>query len=240
MIYHAGDIYQKEALRKTLMSVIVDLDFSPASFELGRILRVGEGVRIEIESMVPLGESIIPFIWVYDTHRDGFEERVRDHSSVDRFEVREAHEDRTLYAIEWRASRDIVIEGFRRTDAQILEGTGTEDRWRFEVRFPGHDPLGDFQAYCTREDVDFEVVRIYNPTKPDTGPWYGLSEPQREALVLAMQAGYFDIPRRISTKELGNRLGISDQAVTERLRRGTSRLLEHTIMLETEPTEPQP
>jgi len=46
-----------------------------------------------------------------------------------------------------------------------------------------------------------------------------LSEPQREALTLAVRRGYYDIPRGCTTAELADELGISDQAVTERLRR---------------------
>lgn len=214
------------------MAVIADMDFSPESFELGRILRVGEGVRVEIESMVPLGESIIPYIWIYDSHRDGFGASVKGHPSVESFTVQEVHDDRTLYALEWRASRDLVIEGIKEVGAQLLEATGTERRWRFELRFPSHDALSQFQEYCSSAEIDVEVVRIFNPTKPDTGPWYGLSVPQREALMMAAAEGYYEIPKQISTNELGKRLGISDQAVTERLRRGTSTLLEHTVMVE--------
>ncbi|MDR5656389.1 helix-turn-helix domain-containing protein [Halodesulfurarchaeum sp. HSR-GB] len=187
---------------------------------------------MEVESMVPLGESIIPYIWIYEPHRDGFEAAVKNHPSVESFEVQEVHDDRTLYALEWRASRDLVIKGIREGGAQLLEATGTGHNWRFELRFPSHDALSDFQDYCLSADIEMEVIRIYNPTKPDTGPWYGLSVPQREALMLAFREGYFDIPRQISTKELGNRLGISDQAVTERLRRGTSTLLAHSVMIE--------
>lgn len=217
------------------MSVIADVDFAPESFELGRIFRMEGGqdaVRIQIESMVPLGESIIPFVWVHNPHRDGFESWVMDHPSVETFEVREEHEDRALYAFAWDATQDDVITAIKSVGAQLLEGTGTESKWRFELRFPSHEALSQFQEYCIEEGVDFEVLRIYNPTKPDVGPWYGLSTPQREALVLAAREGYFDIPRRISTKALGDELGISDQAVTERMRRGLSRLLDHTVLVE--------
>jgi predicted DNA binding protein len=53
--------------------------------------------------------------------------------------------------------------------------------------------------------------------------------PQREALVLAVERGYYDIPRRCSTAELAAVLGVSDQAVSERLRRGIATLVERTL-----------
>lgn len=214
------------------MSIIVDVNFPVKSFELGQILRVDEGVRVTLESMVPLGNSIIPYVWISDTHREGFEASVKNHPSVESFDVQEIHDDRTLYALTWRAERDVVIEGLREVDAQILEATGTSERWQFELRFPSHAAVSEFQEYCSNADLGMDVSGIYNPTKPDTGPWYGLSVPQREALVLAFAEGYFEIPRQISTKELGDSLGISDQAVTERLRRGMRTLLAHSILVE--------
>lgn len=43
--------------------------------------------------------------------------------------------------------------------------------------------------------------------------------------------GYYDIPRGCTTKELADELGISDQAVTERLRRAIGSLVRHTLAL---------
>ncbi|RLM81550.1 helix-turn-helix domain-containing protein, partial [Halobellus sp. Atlit-38R] len=60
--------------------------------------------------------------------------------------------------------------------------------------------------------------------------WYGLSEPQREALTLAVQMGYYDIPRGCTTQELASELGISDQAVTERLRRAIGAFVRRALL----------
>ncbi|WP_336362866.1 helix-turn-helix domain-containing protein [Halalkalicoccus salilacus] len=75
-----------------------------------------------------------------------------------------------------------------------------------------------FTAHGEEEQVSLEAYRVSNPTKPDAGPWYVLTEPQRRATRLAVRKGYYDIPRGCTTKELADELGISDQAVTERLR----------------------
>lgn len=64
--------------------------------------------------------------------------------------------------------------------------------------------------------------------------WYGLTEPQRETLTRAVQGGYYSIPRRMSTKDLAEELGISDQTVTERLRRAIVTIVENTLMAEAE------
>jgi predicted DNA-binding protein YlxM (UPF0122 family) len=57
-------------------------------------------------------------------------------------------------------------------------------------------------------------------------------------LVLAVRNGYYSIPRQVSTQELADTLEISDQAVTERLRRAIETLVENTIIaMEAEETE---
>ncbi|MEF8776007.1 MAG: helix-turn-helix domain-containing protein [Haloarculaceae archaeon] len=51
----------------------------------------------------------------------------------------------------------------------------------------------------------------------------GLTAAQREALLRAVRGGYYSIPRETSTMDLAEELTIFDQAVTERLRRGSRR-----------------
>jgi predicted DNA binding protein len=51
---------------------------------------------------------------------------------------------------------------------------------------------------------------------------------------LAVRGGYYGIPRGTSTQELADELGISAQAVTERLRRGVATLVNNTLLIESE------
>lgn len=212
------------------MSVIAELRIPSSEFELGRILAVEGGMTIELETMVPLGQTAVPFFWIYNDHRESFEETVRRHPSVQSVSLMETHDDRSMYSMEWVTDRDLVFDGISEADAQLLAALGTESNWEFELRFPSHDALSAFKNHCENARIPLEVSRIYNPTKPDAGPWYGLSGPQRDTLVRAVEAGYYSIPRGISTQELANEFDISDQAVTERLRRAIVRLVENTLI----------
>jgi len=214
------------------MSVIADLQVPATKFELGRILAMEQPVSVVLETMVPMGQQTVPFFWVHDHDRDVFEEAVREHHAVERLREVEVHEHRVLYAFRWRTDSDELFTAFAEADAQLLEATGHALSWEFELRFPDHEHLSTFKERCDDADIELDVRRIYNPTKPESGPYYGLSHAQREALSTAVSEGYYSIPRRISTKELGGRLGISDQATTERLRRAIITLTEHTILTE--------
>ncbi|MFB6087631.1 MAG: helix-turn-helix domain-containing protein [Haloarculaceae archaeon] len=211
------------------MSVIAEISIPADEFELGRVLALNHGETVELESLVPLGGSAVPFFWVYDANFDSFQERVLGHPSVDDVAAIDRYDDRMLCTFDWSVDCDIfdVIEN---VDGYVLGATGTTESWRFELRFPSHDAMSTFQETCHSTGVGFEVIRVYNPSKPDLGPWFGLTERQREAIVLAVEKGYYDIPRGCTTVDLADELGISDQAVTERLRRAIVTLVSNTIL----------
>ena len=212
------------------MSVIAELQVDPNDFELGRILEMSHRATVELETMVPLGETAVPFFRIHDEVRETFEESVRNHPSVDRLREVDRFNGETLYALSWTTSRDHFFNAMHETSAQLMNARGTADGWDIEIRFPSHEALARFHKVCDDAHIDLTVVRIYNPTKPGTGPWFGLSPEQRETLVRAVEGGYYSIPRRLSTIDLAEEFDISDQAVTERLRRAIVTLVEHTLM----------
>ncbi|WP_081461306.1 helix-turn-helix domain-containing protein [Halalkalicoccus jeotgali] len=52
---------------------------------------------------------------------------------------------------------------------------------------------------------------------------------QHDTLVTALSAGYYGIPRDLSMKELAGELGITPQALSNRLRRGHGTLVENAL-----------
>lgn len=218
------------------MSVIVGLTLPADEFELGRILTVRDDASIILETMVPMGERSVPFFRLFDSARSSFEETVRAHPAVEDVQVVSSNDGEVLYALDWEVSQDRFFEGLRVADAHLLEASGTARQWAFELRFPSHDALAAFREHCVSAKVPLDVRRVFNPTRPDAGPWYGLTPPQREMLARAVEAGYYSIPRRSSTKDLAAEFDISDQAVTERLRRAISTLVANTLHVSEEGT----
>lgn len=210
------------------MSVIVEFSLADDKFKLGEILNVDGDASVVLETVVPAGGQVIPLVRHRDTIANSFEETVRSHPAVEDISVIENDEDETLYALAWQDTPDTFIEGVQQADANILEATGTPETWTFQLRFPSHQALSAFREHCEQAGIPHTFETITNPTNPDTDPLYGLTPPQREALLCAVKQGYYAIPRRISTKELADQLGISDQAVTERLRRAIVTLVTNT------------
>ncbi len=61
---------------------------------------------------------------------------------------------------------------------------------------------------------------------------YGLTDPQYEVLTLACDRGYFAIPRQAELDDLAEELGVSHQALSERLRRGVEALVTDTLLVD--------
>ena len=216
------------------MSVIVHLRIPSDSFELGRIMAMNVDTTVELASMIPLGEKAIPLFSVFDHNTTAFEETVENHPSVEQLKQVSQHDDEIVYALDWNVGRDVFFSGIQEFHAHLLSATGTRDTWEFELRFPDHDALSAFQEYCSDAHITLDVGRIYNPTQPGSGPWYGLTPEQKETLVKAVEGGYYSIPRQMSTNDLADEFGVSDQAVTERLRRAIISLVENTLIVQSE------
>lgn len=225
---HAGGTYTGGD-KAPVMSVIVELRVPGNDFELGRILQPDPGSEVELESMIPAGERTVPFFWVYNGTSDAMEATARRHGSVTSLRQVESFENRSLYALEWDGE-DALLDAVSDHDAQVLDGSVTEETWDVELRFPDHPSLSAFQDDCVTAGIDIEVRRLYNPTKPGGNADYGLTGPQRDALVLAVTQGYYTIPRETTTLELAESLDVSDQAVTERLRRAIVSLVGNTLL----------
>ncbi|GAB7013236.1 hypothetical protein JCM18549_15070 [Halolamina salina] len=184
--------------------------------------------------MVPLGGRPTPFIKIQNGTREEFERTVRNHPSVDGLQLVNSHDGELLYSLDWQSSDFSLLQTVLDLEGVLLSATGTADTWSLELRFPTHETLSKFQEYYLEANIPVSIKHIYNPTKPDAGPWFGVTPVQRETLAYAVESGYYSLPRATSTEELAERFDISDQAVTERLRRGISTLVANTLLVDPE------
>jgi predicted DNA binding protein len=210
------------------MSVIVELRVDGDDFELGRILQPPADGRLEFEWTVPVEDGTLSF-WVHGYSGDATPDPVQYRSSVEELRSADSFDGMHLYALQWTSEEDDLMAAISEADGHLLEGRATDDVWKMELRFPGHENLSSFQTWCDEHGVDMDIERLYDHERPPE-PRYGLTERQYETLALAVESGYYDIPRRTTTKELAERLAISDQAVTERLRRAITSLVERTVL----------
>jgi predicted DNA binding protein len=212
------------------MSVILEFSIESEDFRLGQILDGSQEMVLALERIVPIGGRIMPFVWATGEDHDTFKQQVRTHPLVEEFRALDRVEQSALYRIQWAEPPADLIQGIAQTDAVILEGRG-EDQWVFRLRFPDHEALSQFHDYVVGNDIPIHVTRTYRVTETsDAADRYGLSEEQREALSIALRRGYFETPRAASLDEIAAELGISRQAVSNRIRRGNERILREVLL----------
>jgi predicted DNA binding protein len=115
-----------------------------------------------------------------------------------------------------------------RFDIVFLGATSTTEGVHFRTQVPTRDALSEFRRTCEAKGLSFSLDRIYQEGD-DAADQYGLTDRQREALVLAHERGYYGPDREVSLAELAAELDISRQAFADRLRRGLEKLLGNTV-----------
>lgn len=194
-----------------------------------RILGAVPDVEIEVERIVPLGNSAVPYFWVWGEDLATFEGTIAGYPEVTVLEKLERVDGGALYRIDWEVDSPMVhcVES---ADARIMEAYGTAERWELTVWFePGVDASALLEC-CRARNVPIEVDSLYSVANLTNGDQEVVTPSQREALTLAYEHGYFEQPRGISQRELASQLGISAAALGTRLRRGTANLVEHRFI----------
>lgn len=142
-------------------------------------------MHLELERIVPTGHVVLPFVWATGEEHATFEASVRDHPTVKELLVLDTLDDSALYRIEWVGAPTDLIQGFAAADAVVLDARG-ENRWEFRLRFPDHDALSSFHNFVIEHGIDVHIERTDTLTgTTEHGHRFGLSQEQREALVLA-------------------------------------------------------
>lgn len=211
------------------MSVIADIALPAEDFPLGPLLSAHPAVRVRHETLVPTGEGTIPYFWIRNLAVDAVKSALRESAAVQSVEVVDVIGDETLCRVTWTENVEGVVVAIAETEATVLRGTGQEDRWNFQLRFPDYDRLSAFHQDAKRRGIAVDLERILNPTNPVEQSEDPLTDAQREALLLAFEEGYIAVPREITLEGLADRLGISDSAVSQRIRRGLAQVLAPSL-----------
>ena len=201
-----------------------------SGFPLGKLIEASPERRIELERIVPAEEGVMPFFWVWDCpDPEGFVESALALDVVREIEPVARLDGGSLYQARWNADVEGFVRAIGDSGATILEGRGSIDGWTIALRFGDREEIRRFQSLCLEADVPIELSRIGKLHEQNDGGVYGLTEDQRRTIQAAYGAGYFDEPRAITQAELAERFGVSQRAISRRLRRGLSRLVGSTV-----------
>ena len=210
------------------MSIIADFSVPAESFCLGETLQTVPTATVELDRLVAHSpDYVMPFIWVIDADQQTFDEALADDPSVKEATITDSFDATHLYQVSWAATVSDRLEVILDHEGVILKARGSGDEWRLWVRFGSRNHFGAFQNHFKQ----FGDVTLHAITSPQTpgGIQYGVSDKQRDALLAAYDRGYYDVPRTVSGTELAEQLDVSQQAVSNRLRRGVHTLIKNTL-----------
>lgn len=147
-------------------------------------------------------------------------------------------EDQRLLGVEFTSETTLLSPKVTSEDGFVLEARaapvaddlrGWHERWLL----PDGESLRHIWQYARENGFAFEVIEFsqHGSSNPDFLEANVVTDQQREALVTALEGGYFVEPREMSLDELAEHLGISPTAAAGRLTRGMKSLVESTLIV---------
>jgi predicted DNA binding protein len=198
-------------------------------FPLGTLFKQLPGVTVELERIIPAQNIVIPYFWVRGRVVEDIEDAFHDHPGVKKIRLIDSVKDEYLFSVEWTLEYDGVLSTLMETGVPLIKAVGTNEGWTFDIRGDDRRDIAAFQERCREKDISITLTKLHALTPIDSETEAALTDTQQEALVLAYERGYFNTPRDVTMADLGDELGISQQAVASRLRRGISAILGSTL-----------
>lgn len=215
------------------MSIIAEFSVPAEEFALYETLCAVPGMTVEVERVVAHeADCIVPYFWTSGENCETFERAARDDPSVEDLTKLDEVQGATLYRAGWVEDVETVAYTMTRTGATLLDATGKGGQWTLQLRFDTSEGTTAFQRYLEEHELGAELHRLYEPTQPRLDGQPGLTDIQHETLVAALERGYYETPRDVSMSELAAELGISQQALSKRLRGGHHTLVENSLTVD--------
>jgi predicted DNA binding protein len=166
-----------------------------------------------------------------------FEEGLRKDRTVGGFErVIETRDEKAIYSFEYTDEAKVLSPVVSAANGVILDMENDGSAWILTVWMSERADLVHLWDYARQNDIDIELLRVNEyASLGDTDA--GLTDSQREALLLAFEAGYFEEPRDATLSEVAAELDISQPAASGLLRRGIERLIASSLMDDRERSE---
>lgn len=212
------------------MATVMEFTSPAAEFPLGSVFETLPGATVRLERLVPQDSLIIPYFWVRgsDAESDEVAAAFDAHPGLEDVRLIDDVDGEYLLRAAWAGEYVGILSTLAAADVSLLEGVGTADGWDFEVRGESRDAIGEFRDRCQERDIPIEITAVHELLSV-SGEGYELTDAQREALLLAYERGYFDSPRTTTLTELADELGITQQSLSSRLRRGHRRLVASAL-----------
>lgn len=219
------------------MGVIAELRLPASEFALSETVRVSEELEFEVERIVAQDRGrVMPFVWIGGIGFDGLEATLDADETVENVRLVTDLETERLYEMDWVGYVETLVQILVTEEGTILAAKGNSRGWALRTLFPEHGALSRTYDYCKTNGLSIDIQSVYRLDDGREGR-FGLTGDQQETLEAAIESGYYDVPRAVTRDELAAELGVSGQALSERLRRAHRNLVENTVVIGKEETD---
>lgn len=213
------------------MSIIAE--YETRLTQLQEALQAVPETAVEHEEIFFTADDEVKWLfWATGGNRDAFGDALAEDSTVETARAITETPTRTLYrATLVGEPNDFTLTHFNELDIQILAATHDHDASIVRVRCPSREAYSTLGGVIEEQYGRFKTRRLFEESA-STQNEYDVTPAQKEALLYAFEAGYYSVPRNATLESVAAEFGISDNAASARLRRGTAALLEDTLARE--------
>lgn len=213
----------------TGVSTIAEIALPTSEFALSETFSQVPSSRFEVVGIVAhKAEYVMPQLRATASDISTVERAFEDDRTITDADLLTKQNNRGLFSVRWCDIVHDVLSLLATDDTTVLTARAANFRWNFRIQFSDHDLLSAVYNSCHDAGVPIEVQNVHKRTTM-LNDSQKLTEHQHETLQSAMERGYYDIPRKVTTKDLAEELGVSHQAISERLRRGHRCLVETSL-----------
>ena len=165
---------------------------------------------------------------------DRFEDGLRNDRTVGEFErVIETRDEEAIYSFEYTDEAKLLSPVVSAANGVTLDMQNDGSAWVLTIWAPDRTDLVQLWDYAQQNGIAIDLLRVNEYDSLGTAD-AGLTDSQREALLVALERGYFEEPRDATLGEVAADLGISQPAASGLLRRGIKRLVISSLVDDSE------
>lgn len=223
------------------MGTIVDVVVPSEHFALEGTFDATTDATLETVCVVAHDPGqVMPFLWGSSADLDRLDESLAADPSTHDASRLARDDGRALYRIDWRTDVRVAIGVFVEANGTLLRARGQDHRWELRVLFPDQESVSRTYETWREHGIDPAIRRVNGVDDVVTHGGLDLSHDQHEALVTAFEHDYYSVPRGITLDDLAGEIGVSHQALSERLRRGHRNLVKTTLCEAPHPINREP
>lgn len=200
-------------------------------FALPVALRRAPETTVEAERLAAHSRHwVMPCLWAAGDDIVTFEDALADDPTVQRVVTAVQVGGETYYEIEWADRLKRLVDEWLDMEASILHAETSGTDWLLRIRFATREQFEAFRDSLSADGLSFRLEELSQASAPRQQA-VGLTTAQHEALVTAVEHGYFAVPRQATMETVADSLGISIQAASERIRRGIDQFVRSSLVV---------